>query len=102
MMATGHGASGGQLGPSSNTTMLQPDKTNAVAPQRRIFWQTFFIVWSPLALPESIFTSRNDPNRIFLRLISKETTYMAFTRTPVSRHELQFANSQQGIMVIGR
>lgn len=85
MMATGHGASGGQLGPSSNTTMLQPDKTNAVAPQIRIFWQIIFIVWSLLALPESIVTSNNDPNRIFLRLISKETIYMAFTRAPRPR-----------------
>ena len=54
--ATGQAATVGQSGPSSNTTMLQPDKASAAAPQKRIFWQIVFIVWSLLALPESIVT----------------------------------------------
>ena len=70
----------GQSGPSSNTTMLQPDKASAAAPKRKIFWQIVLIFWSLLAVPQSIVKTSNDPNRILLRLISKENIYYGKTR----------------------
>jgi hypothetical protein len=75
--------------------MLHPDKASVAAPQRRIFWQIVLIVWSLLALLQSIIKTSNDPNSIFLRLTSKETVYNTkpATGSHASRHELRFANS---------
>jgi hypothetical protein len=71
--ATGHSISAGQSSPSSNTTMLQPDRTSGKTAVTRIFRELFFIVWSLLVTPISIVMKDNDPNTIFLRFKRKET-----------------------------